>query len=96
VDGEGRGVHRPVAIDDLTTVVDQDEVPHSDQLEIHPEWVDPEMVWPFGIPGRDVTGEPLVEPEMAKEAEGGGEALLAVPPLVLDIGEGGEMHRKAV
>ena len=40
VDQRKRGrIHRPVAVDDLATIVDEDEVLHSDLFEVHPEWV---------------------------------------------------------
>ena len=37
------------------------------------------------VAGRDVTGQALVEPEVAEQPEGGGEALLAMPAFVLDV-----------
>jgi hypothetical protein len=37
--------------------------------------------------------DPFVEAEVPEQAEGGGEALLAVPSLVLDVGERGELCR---
>src|SRR5581483_8895262 len=46
--------------------------------------------------GRDVAGDALVEPELPEEAEGRGEALLAVTPLVLDGGELGQGVRLTV
>ena len=36
VDGEGGGIHGPVSLDDLAAIVDEDEVPDPDELEIHP------------------------------------------------------------
>ena len=51
VDREGRGVHRPGALDDGASVVDQDEVPYPDELEVHAERVDPEVVEVPGIAG---------------------------------------------
>ena len=83
VDHERRGVHRPVALDDLAVVVDEDEVLHPDLLEVHGERVDPEMVEQLGISGRDVAGHALVEPELPEQAEGRGQPLLAMPALLL-------------
>jgi hypothetical protein len=40
--------------------------------------------------------DPFVEAEVPEQAEGGGEALLAVPSLVLDVGERGELCRCSV
>ena len=48
------------------------------------------------IPSGDVTGDALVEPEMPEQAEGGGETLLAMPPLILEVVEGGKRHREAI
>jgi hypothetical protein len=96
VDGEGGGVDRPVAHDDLAAVVDQNEVLDADELEAHPEWVDPEVVGALGVSYGDVTGEPLVEPEVSEQSERGGEALLAVPALVLHVVERGEAGRESI
>ena len=96
VDGEGGGVDRPVAVDHLAAVVDQDEVLHPDEFEAHPERIDPEVVGPLRIPCRDVSGEPLVESELSEQPEGGGETLLAVPALVLDVVERRETWREAI
>ena len=87
VNDEGRRVHRPVALDDLTVIVHQDEVFDPNLLEVHAERIHPEVVEQFRIAGGDVTGHALVEPEMTEETEGGREALLAVPALVLDARE---------
>jgi hypothetical protein len=45
------------------------------------------VVEKFRIPGRDVAGEPLVESEVSKQPEGGGQALLAVSAFVLNAFE---------
>ena len=37
VNGEGGGVDRPVALDHLAVVVDQDQVGHPDVTEVHAE-----------------------------------------------------------
>ena len=87
VDREGRRVDRPIALDDLTAVVDQDEVPDPDELEVHAERVDPEVVEQLRVPCRDVAGDPFVESELSEQPERGGEPLLAVPALVLDVVE---------
>ncbi len=83
MDDEGGGVHRAVALDDLTRVVDQDEVGHRDVAEVHSEWVDPEVVQPFRITRGDVAGHPLVESELGEEPERGSQPLLAVELLHL-------------
>ena len=96
VDGEGGGVDRPVALDDLAAVVHQEEVLDPDGLEAHPEWVDPEVVGTLGIPCGDVAGQSLVEPELPEEPEGGGEALLAMLALVRHVVEPGEAGRESI
>ena len=84
VDHERRRVQRPVALDDLALVVHEEQVLDPDVLEVHAERVDPEVVGQLGVAGGDVAGRALVEAEGPEDAEGGGEALLAVPALVLD------------
>ena len=84
VDGERRGVHAALALDDLALRVDEEQVGHADVAERHPERVHPEVVEPLGVTGGDVTGDALLEPELAEDAEAGGEALLAVLALLLD------------
>jgi hypothetical protein len=96
VDGEGGGVDRPIAVDDLAAVVHQDEVFDANELEAHPEWVHPEVVGALRIPHGDVTGQPLVEPELPEQPEGGGETLLAMPALVLDVVEPGKAGRESI
>ena len=96
MDGERRRVQRPAPLDHLALVVHEDEVLHPDLLEVHAERVDPEVVEPLGVPGGDVAGDPFVEPELAEQAERGGEALLAVPALVVDVVELREPHGKTV
>ena len=46
MDGEGGPVHRPLAFDDLTGVIDQDQVRGADLSEAHSEGIDPEVVGP--------------------------------------------------
>ena len=69
------------------SVVDEDEVPHADELEVHTQRVDPEMVEQFGIACGDVARHTFVESELPEQAEGGREALLAVPAFVVDVVE---------
>jgi hypothetical protein len=92
VDGKGSGVDRPIAVDHLTTVIDQNQILGADHLEVHAKWVDPKMVKVLGIASRDVTSQTLIKSEMPEQSEGGGQPLLAVPPFVLDGGEGGELR----
>ena len=78
-------------------VVDEDEVACTRIcLKLIAERVHPEVVEQLRVPGGDVTGHALVEPELPEQAERGGEALLAVVALVLDGVEGGELRRKRV
>ena len=96
MDGECGRVEGPVAVDDLAVVVDEDQVLDADLFEVHPERVHPEMVEQLGVSGGDVTRHPFVESKMPEQAKGGGEALLAVPSLVLDVVERGKLRRKTV
>ncbi len=66
-----------------------------DVAEVHAERIHPEVVEPLGVPGGDVAGHPLVEPELREQAERGGQALLAVEALVGGIVErhpGRQLH----
>ena len=95
VDGEGGPVDRHVPLDHLALVVDQDEVGDPDVTEVHAEGIDPEVVEALGVAGGDVPGHPLVEAELGEEPEPGGQALLAVEPLLLGRVErhvGWELH----
>jgi len=40
VDHEGRAIHRALAFDDLTLVVDENQIGDSDVAEVHAEGVD--------------------------------------------------------
>ncbi len=96
MDCEGGRIQRPGALDDVATGIDQEQVLHPDQFEVHTERVDPEVVAPLRVPDRDVAGQSLVEPEVSEQPEGGGEALLPVSALVLDVVEPGEAGRAPV
>jgi hypothetical protein len=96
VDRERGAVHRPVAVDDLALRVDEQEVADPDALEVHPERIDPEVVEVLRVTGGDVAGGALVEAEVAEHAECGREPLFAVPALVVDVVEGGELHWNSV
>ena len=85
VDGERGRVDRPVALDHLAVVVDQDQVGDPDVAEVHAEGVDPEVVESLGVAGGDVAGHALVEAELREQAEGGGQPLLAVEALLLGV-----------
>src|SRR3954449_10160494 len=87
VDRKGRLVDVVVALDDLTTVVDPDQVRLADMRERHAERVDPECVRLDRVTRGDVTGDALLEPELREQPEAGGEALLAVQALLLRRGE---------
>lgn len=45
------------------------------------------MIWKFRIPGRDVTGNPLAEAEVPKDAKRPGQPLLAMEPLLRKAAE---------
>ena len=68
VDDERGLVHRPVALDDLAVVVDEDQVLDPDLLEVHAERVHPEVVEPLGIAGGDVPGDALRRSRTARTA----------------------------
>jgi hypothetical protein len=72
VDHECCGVEKTVlaAIDDLSAVVDQDEIALRHERKGTTEWVDPETVWVHRVAECDVTSYTLVESIFAKDAEG--------------------------
>ncbi len=90
VDRERGPVDHRVAFDDVTAVVDADEVGDADVLEVHPERVEPEAVEVLGIAHGDVAGDALVEPELAEQAERCRQALFAVEALLVDRVELGQ------
>jgi hypothetical protein len=54
------------------------------------------VVEQLGISCGDVTRDTLVESKLSEQAESGGETLLAVPALVLDVVEFRELRRNTV
>ena len=72
----------------VALVVDEDQVADPDVPEAHAERVDPEVVGELGVADRDVAGDALAEAEAPEDAQGAGQLLLAVEPLVLDGREG--------
>jgi hypothetical protein len=87
VDGERGLVHGVAALDDVALVVHQEEVRRADEAEVDAERVDPEVVGQLGVPGGDVAGHPLAEAEPPEDAERGGEPLLDVGALGVDVVE---------
>ena len=55
--------------------------------EAHAERVDPEVVGQLGVTGGDVPGHALAEAEAAEQAQGAGQALLAVQAFLLHGGK---------
>src|SRR4051794_29238829 len=96
VDGECRPVERPVAVDELAAIVDQQQILYTDLLEAHPERIDPEVIEPLGVARGDVSRDSFIEPELAEQAERGSETLLAVPALVVNRREGRELRRGSI
>ena len=78
-----------VVVHDFPLVIDQDEVGNANLAEMHPKGVHPEMIEPLGIARGDVAGPAFVKAIAREEAEGRGEALLAVAPLFGKRGKDG-------
>jgi hypothetical protein len=85
MDAERRSVDLPLALDDVALLVHHDEVADLDQAEVHAQWVHPEAVDVLGVTGGDVARHTLVEPHLGEEPERGGELLLAIQPLLVDV-----------
>lgn len=75
-----RCVKKPAwaSIDDLSRVVDKDEIRFVDQGESDTEWIDPETIWLHRISEGNVSGNTFVETIFAEDAESGCEAAFEV------------------
>src|SRR6266540_4250589 len=91
VDREGGLVERAVTLDHLAPLVDAQQIGGAHVTEVLPETVHPEAIEMLGIAHGDVSGRALVETEAPEEPVRGGEPLLAVPALLLDGREGGQV-----
>ena len=89
VDHEGRSIDRALTVDHLAVVIHQDQIRDPNVSKVHAERVDPEVVEQFGVARRDMPGDALGESELAKDAQGSGETLLAMTSLGFNRGEGG-------
>src|ERR1700744_2198169 len=94
-DHERSAVDRAGPFDHIALVVDQDKVGCLDSVERHTKWIDPEILWVFGVAHRDVAGDALGEAELTEESEPGGELLLAVLALRFDRAEGRRLREPA-
>src|ERR1700722_2998368 len=89
MDGESSRIHGAVAFDDLTLIIDTDEVGDRDMAEVDGEGVDPEKFGVLRVAGSDVAGHSLIETELGEEAEAGGQTLFTVATLLFHGGEDG-------
>lgn len=71
------GIDPAVALDNISVVVDQQQVAHTDRRERLTERVDPEPVQMLGIPRGDVTAGAFVESPPCQDPQGGGQLALA-------------------
>src|SRR5215469_4658558 len=76
-------IYGTVAFDDFAFRIHEDQIRSANLRKMHAKRIYPEMVGAFGIARSDVPGHAFVEPELGKQAEGGGEALLAVAAFLL-------------
>ncbi len=88
VNGEGCAVDRILPFHHLAVVVYQNQIGDANLAEVHAERIDPEMIEVFGVAGGDVSGDAFIESEAREQAEGSGQALLAVLALLGDGGKG--------
>ena len=86
---KGRAVDRILPFHDLAVVIHQNEVGDANLAEVHAEGIDPEMIEVFGVAGGDVSGDAFVESEAREQAEGAGQALLAMLALLFQCGKAG-------
>ena len=84
MDGEGGAVKQSFALYYLALVVDLQQIGNPHLLEGATHGVYPEMIQVLRVAHRDVAGDTLVKAELAEQAQGGRQALLAQLPLFLD------------
>jgi hypothetical protein len=89
VNREGCPVDRVLPFHDLALVIHQNEVGDANLTEVHAEGIDPEMIEAFGVASGDVASDAFIESESREQAEGTGQALLAMPAFLFQRGEPG-------
>src|SRR4029077_2239929 len=87
VNGESCAVDRMLPFHDLAAVVYQNQIGDANLSKVHAERIDPEMIEVLGVAGGDVPRDAFIESEAREQAEGAGEALLAVLALLCDSGK---------
>ncbi len=90
VNRECRSIHRILSFHHLASVIHQNQIGDANLAEMHAEGIDPKMIEPFRVAGRDVAGHSFVESEARKKAERAGQALLAMQAL---FGQSAELRR---
>src|SRR5438270_11293267 len=76
-----------IARDNVTVVVDEDEIRNADLSEVHAEGIDPEMVGPFRIPSGYMSRDAFVKTVPGEQTECGGQALFAMLTLLSECSE---------
>src|SRR5215472_10359708 len=80
---ESGNIYGTVAFDDCAFRIHEDQIGSANLRKMHAKRIHPEMVGALRIARGDVPGHAFVETELGKQAEGGGQALLAVAALLL-------------
>src|SRR5215469_17994412 len=80
---ESGNIYGTVAFDDCAFRIHEDQIGSANLRKMHAKRIHPEMVGALRIARGDVPGHAFVETELGKQAEGGGEALLAVAAFLL-------------
>ena len=78
MNGEGGSVQQSLAFNDIALVTYPDQIRHAHQLKGAPHGVDPERIGVNGVTHGDVTRNPLIKTEFAKNAECCGQPLFAL------------------
>lgn len=91
VDRERGRIDRPIANDDLATVVHQQQVADFDLRKVHAVRIHPEMIEQFWVASGDVASGTFTEAHASKDAEGGSKMLFSVLPLLFSGRERGHL-----
>ncbi|MEY4362599.1 MAG: hypothetical protein RL391_1905, partial [Actinomycetota bacterium] len=84
VDHECRPIHRHVAMDDFAMMIHEEKIADPHVAERQTERIDPEVIGLLGVAHGDVAGHALSETEPTEDAQGTGQALLAIEALLLE------------
>src|SRR6266478_3813362 len=89
VNGEGGLIDFAIALDDVTFIVDEEQIRDANLAEVHAERIDPEMIEALRIARGDMAGDAFVKSAARKKAGRAGELFFAMTPLLGGSGKHG-------